>query len=44
MRIYERAGFTREGLAREVSLVNGTWWSAVEMGVLEHEWRAGRTA
>jgi RimJ/RimL family protein N-acetyltransferase len=37
LRLYERLGFVREGVLRDVALVNGSWWSSVEMGILEHE-------
>jgi RimJ/RimL family protein N-acetyltransferase len=39
--LYERLGFVREGVLREVVCVNGGWWSSIEMGMLEGEWRAG---
>jgi RimJ/RimL family protein N-acetyltransferase len=41
IRLYERLGFVREGVLREVVCVNGGWWSSIEMGMLEGEWRAG---
>jgi RimJ/RimL family protein N-acetyltransferase len=37
--LYERLGFVREGVLREVVCVNGAWWSSIEMGMLEAEWR-----
>jgi RimJ/RimL family protein N-acetyltransferase len=37
LRLYERSGFVREGVLRDVTSVNGSWWSSVEMGMLEHE-------
>jgi RimJ/RimL family protein N-acetyltransferase len=40
IRLYERLGFVREGVLREVVCVNGAWWSSIEMGMLEDEWRA----
>lgn len=39
VRLYERLGFVREGLLREVARVDGAWWSSIEMGILAHEWR-----
>jgi RimJ/RimL family protein N-acetyltransferase len=38
IRLYERLGFVREGLLRETAYVSGTWWSSIEMSILEHEW------
>lgn len=35
---YERIGFTREGLLRDVRLVDGQYWSLIEMSMLESEW------
>jgi RimJ/RimL family protein N-acetyltransferase len=37
---YERAGFRREGLLREVSRIGDEYWSSCVMGILEDEWRA----
>ncbi|REE96387.1 GNAT family N-acetyltransferase [Thermomonospora umbrina] len=42
LHLYERLGFVREGTLREVCWVEGVWWSTVEMGLLDHEWRAAR--
>ena len=39
IRSYLAAGFVREGLEREIHLVDGVWQDDVVMGVLEHEWR-----
>lgn len=36
--LYERLGFLREGLLRDVSRVDDQWWSVVEMGMLDDEW------
>ncbi len=36
--VYEKLGFHREGVQREVTLVDGEWWSSLMMSVLEHEW------
>ncbi|MFC3525946.1 N-acetyltransferase [Marinococcus halophilus] len=38
LRCYERAGFQREGLKRDLRLVGNTYWSLVEMSMLEDEW------
>ena len=35
---YERVGFRREGLLRNIVNVNGSWWHWVAMSILEHEW------
>ncbi|RJL33527.1 GNAT family N-acetyltransferase [Bailinhaonella thermotolerans] len=40
IRVYERLGFVREGLAREVAHAGGEWWSAYEMSVLAGEWKS----
>ncbi len=42
IRCYEKAGFVREGLRRETTCVDGTWWNAWMMSILEHEWRKRR--
>ncbi|WP_181871186.1 GNAT family N-acetyltransferase [Sphaerisporangium album] len=39
IRLYERLGFVREGVHREVTLVGGEWWSSMNMSILAHEWR-----
>ncbi|GAA3091381.1 hypothetical protein GCM10010485_31930 [Streptosporangium carneum] len=41
--LYERLGFQREGVQREVTRVNGQWWSALTMSMLDHEWRTNTT-
>lgn len=41
IRLYERLGFQREGVQREVTLVNGEWWSSLTMSLLAHEWTHG---
>jgi RimJ/RimL family protein N-acetyltransferase len=38
LRCYERAGFQREGVKRDLRLVGNTYWSLVEMSMLEEEW------
>ncbi|MDS1268908.1 GNAT family protein [Lipingzhangella sp. LS1_29] len=40
--LYERLGFTREGVLRDVALVDGEWWPLVEMGLLETEYQQPR--
>jgi RimJ/RimL family protein N-acetyltransferase len=40
IRAYEKCGFVREGLVRESALVDGTWYSDVQMSILENEYRA----
>lgn len=40
LRCYQRSGFVHEGLQRDVLKFNDEWWSLVEMGILESEWRA----
>lgn len=39
IRCYEKSGFSKDGLMRDVKLVNDQYWSLVEMSILEHEWR-----
>ncbi len=40
IRCYEKCGFVKEGLMRDVLLYeDNTYWSLLEMGILEHEWR-----
>lgn len=40
IRCYEKCGFTKEGLSRDVlQYEDNTYWSLVEMGILENEWR-----
>lgn len=41
IRCYEKCGFVKEGLTRDVLRYNNdTYWSLIEMGILENEWRA----
>ncbi|RNF40782.1 GNAT family N-acetyltransferase [Planococcus salinus] len=35
---YEKVGFKKEGLLRDVSRINGGYWSLWEMSMLEDEW------
>ena len=36
---YERAGFQKEGLLRDVALIGRQYWSEYRMAILEHEFR-----
>lgn len=40
LKCYQSAGFTIEGTMRDVLLHKEKWWSLIEMGILEDEWRA----
>ncbi|MBT3269397.1 GNAT family N-acetyltransferase [Candidatus Poribacteria bacterium] len=40
IRCYEACGFVREGLERDSIRMGDGYWSAVQMSILEHEWRA----
>lgn len=40
LRCYQRSGFVHEGLQRDVLRFREEWWSLIEMGILENEWRA----
>lgn len=40
IRAYEKAGFIREGLARQTVWRDGRWHDCVLMGLLQEEWRA----
>jgi RimJ/RimL family protein N-acetyltransferase len=37
---YLRVGFQQEGVLREIVKYNDEYWSSIEMGILEREWRA----
>jgi RimJ/RimL family protein N-acetyltransferase len=39
IRCYERCGFVREGVSRDVLRYNNEYWSLLEMSILEDEWR-----
>ncbi len=40
IRCYEKCGFKKEGLMRDVLRYDdGTYWSLLEMGILEDEWK-----
>ena len=36
---YEKAGFTTEGIQRDILWYKDAWWSMREMSILEQEWR-----
>lgn len=40
IRCYEKCGFKNEGVQRDVLRYKDSWWSLMEMGILEDEWRA----
>ena len=39
IRCYERCGFVKEGVHRDVLKYGDAYWSLVEMSILEHEWK-----
>jgi len=39
VKCYEKAGFIKEGVFRDVLYHHGSYWSMIEMSILEHEWR-----
>lgn len=39
IKCYQSAGFIIEGVSRDALFHNGSYWSLVEMGILENEWR-----
>jgi RimJ/RimL family protein N-acetyltransferase len=39
IKCYEKLGFSREGLLRDVRKFKNTYWNLVEMSILEDEWR-----
>ena len=41
--VYEKVGFVREGLRRDVLLWNGRYQSAIIMSILEEDWNNLRT-
>ncbi|PWG12043.1 GNAT family N-acetyltransferase [Streptomyces sp. V2] len=42
IRVYEKVGFVREGVRREIELRDGKWVDEVVMAVLEDEWAVHR--
>jgi RimJ/RimL family protein N-acetyltransferase len=43
LKCYQKAGFMVEGTMRDVKLFEGKYWSLIEMGILEDEWREKNT-
>lgn len=41
--LHRRLGFVEEGLLRDQKLIEGTYHSLVQFGLLQHEWRADGT-
>ncbi len=39
IRCYQKAGFTIEGVTRDTLRYKEEWWSMMDMGILEDEWR-----
>lgn len=39
IRSYEKVGFVKEGLLRDVRKMGDEYWSLWEMSILEDEWR-----
>lgn len=39
LKCYQSAGFKIEGTMRDILLYNDKWWSLIEMGILEDEWK-----
>ena len=39
IRCYERCGFVKEGISRDVLWYKNEYWSLLEMSILEHEWQ-----
>jgi RimJ/RimL family protein N-acetyltransferase len=42
IRCYERCGFVKEGVSRDVLKYGDDYWSLLEMSILEEEWRRNR--
>jgi RimJ/RimL family protein N-acetyltransferase len=40
IRCYEKCGFVREGVQRDIMRYEDHYWSLLEMSILEDEWRA----
>lgn len=40
---YKKAGYVEEGVSRDIFLHEGSYWSMVEMAMLEDEWKAKMT-
>jgi len=43
VRCYAGLGFQREGLLRDQVQLDGTYYNLIEMSILEHEWRKGKS-
>jgi RimJ/RimL family protein N-acetyltransferase len=43
IRAYEKCGFVIEGREREAAFVDGAWYDDVMMGIIENEFRGGRS-
>lgn len=39
LKCYQSSGFVIEGTMRDVLLYKEKWWSLIEMGILENEWK-----
>jgi len=37
-RLYEKLGFTQEGVSREMLLRDGKWWDDIQLSILHREW------
>ena len=37
---YQKSGFKTEGISRDIMWYNERWRSMIEMGMLDHEWKA----
>jgi RimJ/RimL family protein N-acetyltransferase len=38
--VYKRVGFVEEGRLRDALFYDGKYWDAIQMSLLEEEWRA----
>ena len=39
VRCYEKCGLIIEGISRDIMQYEKSWWSMIEMGILENEWQ-----
>jgi len=39
LKCYEKSGLKMEGISRDILWYKDKWWSMIEMGMLEDEWR-----
>ncbi|MBI3800044.1 MAG: GNAT family N-acetyltransferase, partial [Deltaproteobacteria bacterium] len=44
IKAYERVGFKREGLLRQMMYREGRYWHTITMSMLREEWAAGKQA